>query len=466
MTTEPFVRDAPQFYVRVDTDSGAQRVLTTNTPGVGEPEPERTTHVLSFEYHDRESKVDLVKFVIANNDLTHLDDPIWKKGQRILVRWGYPGRMSPERAAIVTSVKGFQQLVVEAKAESVLMNKLVRSRLFENTKRSDVVRQIAQENGYSGAALFVEDTEHVFESISQARLTDAQFLQRLARLEGFEFFVDFDGFHWHRRQVEQRPARRYVWSRDPFGEILSIHVDNDITGKPGRTRMRGRNPIEGSDIDEQSGTSTSTEAALAEVYEVIDPVTGEGSIEKRIQQEDVRPTSVSDDTAAQREARGRHLRHQQTAVKLRVVAIGDPLQLAKTVVQLDGVGKRLGVRYYVREVIHKVSNGYTMDMTWVSDGHGGHDTSSKRARGVELLEPGPPQRGSTNQQNANENNEGEEIPALVPVEQIDPVTGQGQLVFRDAATNRTLTRREAVKQVFFGERRFTNGDEPEEGEDP
>lgn len=458
--TAPFVRDAPQFFVRIDTDAGAERCLTYNTPGVGDPNHDRATHVLSFEYHDRESKVDLVKFVIANNDLSHLDDPIWKKGQRIFVRWGYPGRMSPERAAIVTSVKGFQQLTVEAKAESILMNKIVRARLFEHTKRSEVVRQIARENGYSDDTMFVDDTEHVFESVSQARLTDAQFLQRLARLEGFEFYVDFDGLHWHRRQVEQRPVRRYVWSRDNFGELLSIHVDNDITGKPGRTRMRGRDPIEGADIDESAGTGDGGEAALAEIYEVIDPVTGQGSIEKRVQQEDTRPTSVSDAAAAAREARGRHLKHQQTAVKLRVTAIGDPIQLAKTVVQLDGVGKRLGVRYYVREVVHKVSNGYTMEMVWISDGHGGHDTTSKRVNGVELLEPGPPQRGRVNQQNANAD-DGEEIPALEAVEQIDPVTGEGRTVFRDASTSRTLTIREATKQVFYGERTFadTSGEE-------
>lgn len=453
--TEPFERDAPQFFVRIDTDQGEQRILTNQPEGAGDPAADRPTKVLSFEYQDRESKADLVKLSIDNWDLTHLDDPIWKKGQAIIVSWGYPGRMAPERRCIVTSVKGFTTLQIEARAESVLLNTLVKCRLFENVSRANVVRQIARENGYDGNTLFVQDTSPVMESISQARLTDAQFLRRLARLEGFEFYVDFDGLHWHERQVGQRPVREFIYYTDPrFGEILSIDIENDITAKPGRTRLRGRDPVNGEDIDEDSGTSNDDDrGALASILELIDPDTGDATIEQRVQSEDTRPTSQGDAEAVRAEARGRHRRHQQTAVKLKVNATGDPTMLAKTVVQLRGAGRRLSVRYYVKEVKHSLSGTYTMEMRWISDGHGGHDTSSRRARGVDLLDPGPAQNGQQNQQDAPEENDPtEQGPRpLAILEEIDPDTGRPRLRYRDTAAQRTLSLQEGQELVAAGE---------------
>jgi hypothetical protein len=125
--------------------------------------------------------------------------PVWKKGNLLEVSWGYPGDMAPTRQVVIQKVTGFQVLSIEGHATSVLMNKVARCRTFENVRRSDVVLKIAQDNGYGPAQQDIESTEHLLPVITQARMTDAQLLRRLADREGFELYVDFDGLHFHRQ---------------------------------------------------------------------------------------------------------------------------------------------------------------------------------------------------------------------------------------------------------------------------
>lgn len=414
MSVRPFIRTEPTFWVNIEADSGEARLAVVDPAGVGTPAPDNAVRVLSFAYTDSERKADTLRITVDNFNLQNFDDPVWKKGNHITASWGYPGRMALPRRLVITKVSGFTQLTIEAKAESVIMNRVVRNRRFENLRRSDVVRQIASENGFEDVD--IEDTEVVLESIQQARLTDAQFLRRLANEEHFEFFVDYDGLHFHRRRTDERPLRRFRYYTEPNqGEVLGVNVQNDVTAKPARVRTRGRNPTAGEDVEGDSGeggASGGGETTLAPVFELIDPETREGrrnpdygraptASEENVAQEETRPTSTSSPDVARRQARGRARRHRQTAVKLSLEVIGDPQFYAKTVFQLEGVGRRLSIRYYVKEVVHNLdASGYKMKIDAVSDGHGGHSTASRAARGVELLDPGPANRGRRNRQEA------------------------------------------------------------------
>jgi len=132
------------------------------------------------------------------------------------------------------------------------MNKVARCRTFENVTRADVVRQIAQENGFGANRQDIDDTEHVLPLITQARMTDAQLLRRLADREGFEFYVDFDGLHFHQRRLGQKPVRTLQWYTAPeIGEIISLNIENDVTAKPGAVSIRGRDPLTRKDIAER-----------------------------------------------------------------------------------------------------------------------------------------------------------------------------------------------------------------------
>jgi len=293
------------------------------------------------------------------------------------------------------------------------MNKLARCRTFENVRRSDVVRKLAQDNGYGPARQDIEDTQHILPAITQARMTDAQLLRRLADREGFELYVDFDGLHFHQRRLGQRPTRVLRWFTPPeVGEILAINIDNDVTAKPGAFSVRGRDPIRKTDIHERGSNATTQRDSLAPVIELVDAETGATRLERRNIAEDIRSTAEPSSQTAKREADARYRR--ALTVELSATVLGDPSLLAKTVVELQGISQRLSGKYYVKEAKHKIDAGYTVELKCLRDGHD------------EL--GGAPSKGKPNRGTAATS----DPDALQPIEVVDPETGKTRLEFRDS----------------------------------
>jgi phage protein D len=426
-------RTAPRFFVRILPD-GARGPA---------PRVDIGDRITEFRYRDEERRADKIAFTVDNSDLKLFDDPAFRRGMQVEVSWGYPNNMAPARLCVVSRITGSLQLKVEALGEAILLHRNSRTRVFENVRRSDVIRTLANEGGWSGDLADIQETPIVYPRIAQGGLTDAQLLMRLARLEGFEFYVDHTGFHWHARRIDARPSRVLWYYTDPgAGDILDFNVENDITARPGRVRRQGRDLVEGADIDEHADdASTAGQPRLAPFRIIVDPETRQTRQEALTGSEEVRPTTAPNAASAQREAAGRFRRIQQTAVKMKASIIGDPSLLAKTVVQLAGIGTRLSIRYYVKTVEHIIGgDGYTCELEMVSDGDGGHSTESTVARGLELLEPGPQTRGRPNAEPAPETSttgaavEGE---SLEPHVVVDPETRQTRTEYRDRRAGRS-----------------------------
>ncbi len=401
MTVRP--RSEPCFYVKVAPEGGSSERV------------DLSQKVLSFQFEDAEKKADKLVITVDNWDLANFDDPVWRKGNIIEVAWGYPGEMAPAREVVIQSVKGFQTLNIEGHAKSVLMNKVARCRTFENKSRSDVARALAQENGYSASMQDIEDSGEVLPAITQARMTDAQFLRRLANQEGFEFYVDFDGFHFHQRRLGQRPVRVIRWYTAPeVGEVISINIENDVTAKPGAVRVAGRDPMKRKDIDEKGTNSTTKRDTLGDVIELVDPETGSTSLAKRNVSEEVRPSADASSGTAKKQADAQFRRAQQTTVELSATVLGDPSLLAKTVVEFQGLGQRLSGKYYVKEAKHKIDgSGYTVELKCLRDG------TSERG--------GAPSKGKPNQGKAADADPNK----LREVEVVDPESGSTRVEYRD-----------------------------------
>lgn len=422
-------RTAPRFFVRALPDGAA---------GPAPRFEELETRITELRYVDEERRADKLSLSVDNFNLALFDDPAFKRGMQLEVSWGYPNNMAPSRLCVVQRITGGQVLKVEALAESILLHRETSTRVFENVRRSDVVRTIARERGYGDEVVDIEETPVVYPRIAQSGLTDAQLLVRLARQEGFEFYVDQTGFHWHRRRVGQRPVRVLHWFTDPNqGDIVSFNVDNDITARPGRVRRRGRDPLEGADIDESADdASDAGRETLSPIRIVVDPETRQTRTEVLTGSEETRPTTAPDAASARREAVGRFRRVQQTAIKMSMTVIGDPSLLAKTVVEVRGMGQRLSTRYYVKKVEHVISGGgYVCNLELVSDGDGGHSTESRAARGLELLEPGPQTAGRPNTAEpapgAETTGGAEEGEPLEPHVVVDPETRRTRTEYRD-----------------------------------
>lgn len=357
---------------------------------------ELSDKITAFSYEDCETKADKLTLRVDNWDLENFDDPIWRKGNIVEVSWGYPGNMAPTRRCVIEKVTGFLELSIDALGLEVVLNREHRVRTFEGVSRSEVARRIARDWGYSDpSVVHIEDTRIAREVIAQGKQTDAEFLRRLAQKEGFQWWIDFDGFHFHKRNLHQQPLRTIEWlPTDRGGEVISMNVENDLAGKPGTVRVRGRDPLARRTLDMVASHETETSRpVLAKVQEA------PGTDGKRVPgfigtgQSHITTTAESSDAAAKAVAAAKFETAQQVAVKINVEMLGDPQLLAKSVIELRGAGKRLSQRYYLRTVKHVIGAGYTCRVEMISDGSGGHSTDSTLAEGASRVQVGPGVKG-------------------------------------------------------------------------
>ena len=423
------------------------RILTTadNAP------LDVSDRVIGLDYEDTEGAADKLVLTIDNFDLSNFDDPIWKEGNVVEVSWGYPGHMAPSRQAMIQEIKGFQTLEIECLGPSILMHKSQRNRIFTNMSRALVARQIAEEYGYDAVLQKIHDSPQTYPTITQTRETDAQFLKRLSRLENYTFFVDFDGFHFHPPFVGQKPLRIYHFYTDPTNsDVLSVNLDSGVGGRVGRSRVRGRDPktkasydMAGSNKDTaRDGTGARLPVTTPGVVfrEEVNPETRETKVVTQLAVTDPRADAASgeevkapgpgggDAASAKKEADARYARSVRGTIKLSLVVRGDPSFLAKTVIEIRGIGKRLSGLYYVPTARHRLVPGqYTMELKAKSDGHGGYaeGSATRAGRGEESGAAVNPNAGK--QVDPNE---------LEIIEEVNPETRATELKWRDAGGRR------------------------------
>ncbi len=394
----------PIFYVLVQPHgkSAKERVDTTDT-------------IMSFEYEEDEKKADQLKLTIDNWDLSHFDTPLWRSGNKLIVTWGYPGKMAPSRECIIQKVEGSIVLTVTAQSKALLLNRDVKSKTYEATRRSEIVHAIAKDYGFGDDARFIEDTETEYEHIVQARQTDAQFIKRLADAEHFEFYIDYSGLHWHPRKMGQKPLRTVEYYLPPdVGDIIDWNVESDPFMKPTQVNVKARDP----DKKGVTTTATGSEAKTPRIA-LVAPDTGVvGGLTPVTTQVENKPTTETNPKQAQKEAHGAFKRSVQVAVKLSMNMVGDPLVVAKSVLSIRGISKRLSGLYYINTANHKIdSGGYKLALKVTTDATHGH---TENLLGV----PPKPKLPTKATPNPAKPGEVTDPNAAKPVHVVDPSTGE------------------------------------------
>jgi phage protein D len=393
----------PCFFVRV-------------SPSGKNPERvDQSAKILSLSYEDDESKADKLVLSVDNFDLANFDAPIWKTGNHVEVSWGYPGNMSPTRQMKIQAVKGSIVLSVECLDEQILMQKVQRVRTFERMSRSQVARQIAQEYGYGDALIHVDDTEEILEQVTQARMTDAALLRDMAKREGFEFYVDFDGFHFHARRLGEQPHRRFTYYTDKGrGNLLSWALDNDIfsAGKTGGVTVPVQDPKKKPRKQEVVATNATQPARV-----VLAPTVGlqsfvaVGNGKITLQQSEtaaksaghaILPSTEKTEASAKRKAAGTFAKSQMQAAELTLEVRGDPQMLAKRTIEVLGIGKTLSGLYYVKSCKHTLAGEYKCSIKCKRDGKSAASTSAGQGFTKDQPKPDEQSAGKPNKGKAPE----------------------------------------------------------------
>ncbi len=376
-------------------------VFPSDADGGGEYDG--TPDVISMTYEDDEQKPDVLKLSVNNFDLRNFDSPKWKNGNRIEVAWGYVGVVSIPRQLTISKVTGGTTLSVEAKDGGMLMNKQARERIIPGPiTRSDVVRIIAADNGYGPERQHIDDTEELIDGgVRGGRNTDYALLRGIARRQGWQFYIDFDGLHFHPRRLGAQPLRTFRYYLDKSGDILTFNVENDIyEKKAGTIQAGGRDLLNKQTIDVKANNATTPVPALAPEKVIIAGISVTGEFTGDFTQPAPAPApatptpsiSTNDGQAqgtgtiirtteptvktAQQHVDGMYANNQLTAVEMTLECRGDPLMLGKVVVAIEGLGKSLSGNYYCKSVNHKIGSGYTMTVKVKRDGRGGVDNTA------------------------------------------------------------------------------------------
>lgn len=318
------------------------------------------TRMISFEFSDHERKKDQLKLTLKNTDFALLENSLFVKGQKFAITWGWPGKMKNPRRMIVSKIKGDDPLSIFMLDTTQLFDKEKESRDWENVTDSEVVRELAHGHGYRGQYLHIDETT-ARRDVVQRYMTDARFIARLARRNGFEFWVDASGLHWHKRRTIGEAVKTYIYREDPEGgEIIGRpKFDVNLTKGVSKVKVIARDPITKQIWEKYGGPDDTEVDSIGADDEMGNPDDStQGIRANRLSRVDVRHAGTLTEQETQDEADARYRETVKGRYKMSLQAIGDGTVGAKMLIALYGVADSWEGLYYVKECVDTIKGGH------------------------------------------------------------------------------------------------------------
>ena len=393
-----------------------------------------TGKVTSFEYLDHTTKADKLELVVDNHDLSNFDDPVWRKGGVLSVAWGYNGNMSEARRCIVKKVRGGITLRIEAHERTAAMHQVKKCRVWKGM----TLQQMADKLQFEYAAILdyeakvdkdknlqtLGDNLQIIHAV-QAAETDASFLARMAKKFGRTFSTNAAGkILFHEADMKAPPVKTLVW-RGGKGDWHDFDIENDITGLVGEVTLKGVDTATKKKAEHTANNDKTKRDGLMPAQEVttetVNEKTGETSY-KTTSSVGHTGTNESGKEQVQLKAEGQFKASQRHTIKLTGTIIGDPRVRARSILEVQGLGKRVSGKYRVIQARHHIDGHgkYRTDFVAKSDGHGGYNKGDNT-----------PSKADPNREKAID---GAGVPTIEAVEVVNGRTGQTHQEFRKRGT--------------------------------
>jgi phage protein D len=326
--------------------------------------------VISVQVENPVNKSDHFTFVVANafnvttREFVKVGDKtlpeFFEFGSPVEIFMGYrgPSKLPLILDGIVTEVRtsfpssGLPQLTVSGYDHSYPLTKGTASKNWPNKRDSDVVREIAQ--SYSLIPK-VEDTRVMYERIEKSQESPAQFLGRLAKRNGFEWFVFGKELFFRAPSNDEGGIIELAWGRGLVSfspgvnlaeQVIgvevhgwNIHTKQPIVGRARKGDEPGRDASRASGKKRQSGAEYLQKVSPTATLRVREPVFTQ-------QEADQRARAMLKDRA-------------EGFVTGRGESIGIPELKAYTNVTLRGLGDFFSMTLQVKHTTHTVDgSGY------------------------------------------------------------------------------------------------------------
>lgn len=270
-------------------------------------------------------------------------------GSPIDISLGYVDKFTPVFSGYITSVTAeFQDdqgatLIVRGMDLSFFMMKGTRMQTWNQKKYSDVVKEIASRHK---ATPHVDDTPDTLPVISQNMMDDFHFVQHLARLINYDFFVVGKHLYFRKPLTQTTPVVTLKWGMELRSLSIEANLADQLTGVKVRFWDDKELKVvvaEASKIDKLGGNSKTGKDLLAAL----------GTYEETIYM------NVSSESEAKSYAEA-YLNHR--AMKLITgngECIGIPEIRAGRYLKIDGAGEKYNQPYYVTGAEHLLDgDGY------------------------------------------------------------------------------------------------------------
>lgn len=343
-----------------------------------------TDRLEQFRFVDRADRMDILEVRLRNDDYQLYDVPFFVAGQKFEVTWGWPGNMSPPRRMVVKRLKDEKgSVTVRAHCTLSLLNQRQRARFMQGVTDSEFVRAVAEEYGYTGALAIVETTTLRHDLTQPRWWTDAQYLHRLAKRNGFQFFIDADGLHWHSRPTDRAPLRQFVYRVDAGrGAILAppefeVNMARAIT----RVRVVSIDPVRKMLVEQTAGIDDEGHVALSREDDLFDPDDPDvGRRGARVGGEEVISAGLMSAEEALARATARYRETAAGRYRCTLQIVGDPRLGAKCLVGLWGdLPATMAGLYYVRQAVTEIAAGkFTQELHLRKDSRAESPAARKR----------------------------------------------------------------------------------------
>ncbi|TDF97274.1 phage late control D family protein [Paenibacillus piri] len=284
-------------------------------------------------------------FDIVKRDF--LWDNIFSLGKAIDIKLGYVDKLTPVFQGYITSVTaeftedGTPSLIVRGMDASYLMMKGAKSKSWAKKKYSDIVTEIAQAHGLK---VQVDATTMQYETVSQNQIDDYHFIQYLADLVNYDFFLVGKTLHFRKPLTEMTPVVTLDWGTTLRNLSIDMNIAEQITG----VTVRGWDNKELKVIESKATTVTKLGSNSKTGKDIMK---AQGDYIEHVY------TNIDSVSEAKSHAEALFNKRSMKLISGQGESVGIPEIRSGRYLKLDGVGKRLNQPYYIIAVTHILDEG-------------------------------------------------------------------------------------------------------------
>jgi phage protein D len=181
-------------------------------------------------------KIAYAELYVKNLNVQLVDDLSWAEGQIMRIFLGYThdvssiglqGKFAMSRPRF--EFKGRDLIVIGAFGDGIEMTRVAKRRVFENMTYGQVVERIASEYGYE--PLVSKSLREVVPSITQAGISDYEFVHEIASRTGMDFFVSQERLYFMIPAIRQNEPYISIDASEPsvHGLIFQIAAEGEVS---------------------------------------------------------------------------------------------------------------------------------------------------------------------------------------------------------------------------------------------